>query len=275
MRTRRYLNSTCKTMRDFDVGGGGDKQVPTRDEQAFHVSETRAWRAWRMLPLAALGLGFVLFFATDLHETFSFDLLARHHDAYRAWVAHHPLRALVNFIGVYVVIVAFSLPLATLMTLAGGFLFGPWLGTIVSVIGATLGATVLFVAAKTALGDLLRKHAHGMVRQMEEGFRKHAFNYLLVLRLVPAFPFFLVNIVPALLHVPLRTFVAATALGIIPAAFVYTSAGVGLETAIESGREPNLALIFMPRIFLPLIGLAILALLPVLRRRLAGPRAPR
>ncbi len=205
------------------------------DEQAPYAPKIRAWRTWRMLPLAALVLGFVLFFVTDLHQTFSFDLLARHHDAYKAWVGHHPLRALVNFIGVYVVIVAFSLPLATLMTIAGGFLFGPWLGTIMAVIGATVGATVLFAAAKTALGDILRKHAHGTVRQMEEGFRKHAFNYLLVLRLVPAFPFFLVNIVPALLDVPLRTFVAATALGIVPATVVYTSAGVGLETAIEVG----------------------------------------
>lgn len=245
------------------------------DEQTRRGFKMRAWQAWRFLPLAALGLGFVLFFAFDLHQTFSFDLLARHHDAYKAWVGHHPVRALINFIGVYVIIVAFSLPLATLMTLAGGFLFGPWLGTIVSAIGATLGAAALFAAAKTALGDVFRKHAQGTVRDMEEGFRKDAFNYLLVLRLVPAFPFFLVNIVPALLGVPLRTFVAATALGIVPAAFVYTSAGVGLETAIESGQEPNLALIFMPRIFLPLIGLAVLALLPVLRRRLAGWRAPR
>lgn len=242
-------------------------------EHAARASKARLWRSLRALPLVMLCLGFVLFFATDLHQTFSFDLLARHHDAYKLWVAQHPLRALVNYIGVYIVIVAFSLPLATLMTIAGGFLFGRWLGAFVAVIGATVGATVLFAAARSALADVLRRHAHGAIARMEEGFRKDAFNYLLVLRLIPVFPFFLVNIVPALLAVPLRTYIAATALGIIPATLVYTFAGAGLETVIEAGREPDFALICEPRILLPLIGLALLALAPALYRRFAHRRA--
>jgi uncharacterized membrane protein YdjX (TVP38/TMEM64 family) len=240
------------------------------DEDAAYAPATyarHAWRVWRLLPLAVLGLGFVLFFATDLHETFSFELLARRHDTYQAWIAQHPVRALFNFIGVYIVIAAFSLPLSTLMTIASGFLFGPWLGALLSLIGATLGGSILFLAAKTALGDLLRRYTHGAVKRMEEGFRKDAFNYLLVLRLVPAFPFFLVNIVSALLAVPLRTFLAATALGIVPGAMVYTFAGAGLETVIEAGHEPDFGLVMEPHILLPMIGLALLALAPVLYRR--------
>lgn len=230
-------------------------------------------RVLRFLPLALIALGFALFFVTDLNETYTFELLAQKHDSYLAWVERHPVRAVINFVGVYVLIAAFALPLSTLMTIASGYLFGPWLGTAMSLAGATLGGSLLFLAARTALGGVLGAYARGAIRRFEEGFRKDAFGYLLVLRLVPAAPFFAVNIAAGILGVRLRTFLGATVLGIIPAAFVYASAGVGLEALIEAGKRPRFDLLLEPKIVLPLMGLALIALIAVLLRHRLRARA--
>jgi uncharacterized membrane protein YdjX (TVP38/TMEM64 family) len=224
-------------------------------------------RLLRFVPLFLIALGSLLFFATDLNEVYTFELLARKHDAYLAWVERHPVRAVFNFIGVYVLIAAFALPLSTLMTIASGYLFGPWLGAAMSLAGATIGGSLLFLAARTALGDVLRRYAQGAVKRLEEGFRKDAFSYLLVARLVPAAPFFAVNIAAGLLSVRLGTYLAATVLGMIPAAFIYASTGLGLETLIEAGERPRFDLLLTPEIFVPLAGLALLALIPVLLRQ--------
>ena len=138
-----------------------------------------------------------------------------------------------------------------------------WTGAVCAVIGATLGATALFLAARAGLGGLAQR-AGRFVAKLEAGFRADAFSYLLVLRLVPIFPFWLVNLVPALVGVRLATFVLATFLGIIPGSFVYTSLGNGLGSVVE---EPDLAIVFEPRVLLPVVGLAILALIPVGYRR--------
>ena len=145
-----------------------------------------------------------------------------------------------------------------------------YLGLLYVVVGATIGATLLFLAAKTALGDALRARAGGFVKKMEDGFRKNAFNYLLFLRLVPAFPFWLVNLVPAFLGVTLRTYVVATFIGIIPGAIVYTSVGNGLGAVFDAGESPDFGIIFRPEILLPIVGLAVLALVPVLYQKLTS-----
>jgi uncharacterized membrane protein YdjX (TVP38/TMEM64 family) len=184
-------------------------------------------------------------------------------------VQAQPLLAAAGFAGVYVLAVACSIPGAVFLTLAGGFLFGAIEGSALVVVSATLGAGIIFLASKTALAQFLEARVGNSVRRMEEGFHRNAFNYLLVLRLVPLFPFFLVNIGAGLLGVNTRTFLAATFIGIIPGTFVYAWLGSGLGRLFDRGVNPDLRIILRPDILGPLIGLALLALLPVVWRMFA------
>jgi uncharacterized membrane protein YdjX (TVP38/TMEM64 family) len=229
------------------------------------------WR--RLAPAAILLLGLVLFLAFGLERYFSFETLSRHHAALATWVAGNTLLAIVLFVLAYILVVAFSLPIAIIITPLGGFMFGVWLGAILSVIGATVGSVAVFLAARYAFHDLFHARAGAALARLEEGFRRDSFNYLLFLRLVPVFPFWLINIVPALLGMRLWPYTLATLIGIIPAAFVYAGVGSGFGLLIERGEAPNLGLIFEWRILLPLLGLAILALVPVLYTRLRGGKA--
>lgn len=222
----------------------------------------------RLAPLAVLILAVVAVFAFGLDDYISFDVLRRHRAQLLDFVDRHAVVAPLLYVLVYAVVIAISIPGGAVLTIAGGFLFGALFGAALVVIGATLGATVVFLIARTALGDVLRAKAGGRIRRMEEGFREDAFNYLLFVRLIPIFPFWLVNIVPAFLGVPLRTYVLATFLGIIPGSFVYASVGNGLGAVFDTGGTPDLGIIFKPEIILPIIGLAILALLPVAYRKL-------
>jgi len=159
------------------------------------------------------------------------------------------------------------------MTIAGGFLFGAVLGTAWVVLSATLGATILFVIAKTSLGDLLRAKAGPWLRKMENGFKENALSYLLVLRLIPLFPFFVVNLVPAFLGVPLRTYVIGTLLGIVPGSFVFATVGAGLGSIFDSNEAFTATGILTPEIVTALVGLSLLSLLPVAYKAVAARRA--
>ena len=227
----------------------------------------------RLFPVAILLLGLVLFLSFGLERYFSFEMLSRHHVTLAAWVAQNPVLASLLYFSVYALVVAFSLPIAALLTPIGGFLFGVWLGAALSVIGAALGSVAVFLAARTAFHDLFHARAGRALARLEEGFRRDSFNYLLVLRLVPVFPFWLVNIVPALLGMKLGPYTLATLIGIVPGAIVYSSVGAGFGTLIDRGEAPNLSVIFEWRILLPLFGLAALSLLPVLYTRLRGDKA--
>jgi uncharacterized membrane protein YdjX (TVP38/TMEM64 family) len=240
---------------------------------ATSEAASRPSRLVRILPIVILAAGAVAFFAFGLHRYINFAALAAHRAALAEWVATHPLLAPLAYILVYTAVVAFSLPVSALMSITCGFLFGIVAGTAYAVISATIGATIIFIAARTAFADLLRAKAGGAIARMEEGFRRDAFSYLLVLRLVPIFPFFLVNLVPAFLGVTLRTYVLATFFGIIPAAFVYVSVGSGLGTVFERGGEPDLKIIFTTPILLPILGIAVLSLVPVLYKRWRGASA--
>jgi uncharacterized membrane protein YdjX (TVP38/TMEM64 family) len=136
-----------------------------------------------------------------------------------------------------------------------------------AVIAATIGATLLFLAARTALGDVLRAKAGPGLRKLEDGFKRDALSYLLVLRLVPAFPFFLVNLAPAFLGVSLRTYLIGTFFGIMPGTFVFASVGAGLGAVFDRGERPDLSIILSPPVLLPLLALAALALVPVIWNR--------
>ncbi|MDQ2695879.1 MAG: TVP38/TMEM64 family protein [Pseudomonadota bacterium] len=221
----------------------------------------------RLLPLLILIAGLVLFLALGLHNYISFNTLQEHRETLAGWVEEHAVLAGLGYLLVYAAVIAFSLPGGAVMTITGGFLFGLWLGTALSVVGATIGAVLVFLAARTGLGEPLRARAGPLLRKMEDGFRDNALSYLLVLRLIPIFPFWAVNLVPAFLGVDLRTYIIGTFFGIIPGSFVYTSVGSGLGVILDAGQKPDLGLIFRPEILLPLVGLAVLALIPVIYKK--------
>ncbi|WP_293343303.1 TVP38/TMEM64 family protein [Parvibaculum sp.] len=224
----------------------------------------------RFLPLLVLAAGLGAFFALGLDRYVTLDTLRDNRQALSAWVAENWALAAFVYVLAYIVMVAFSLPGALVATLTGGFLFGTVFGGLLTVLGATIGATAIFLAAKTALGDMLREKAGPRLRKLEEGFGRNAFSYMLVLRLVPIFPFFLVNLAPAFLGVSLGTYVLSTFLGIIPGTFVFASLGNGLGAVFDAGRDPDLGLIFEPEILGPILALAALALVPVIYRRFTG-----
>lgn len=230
------------------------------------------WR--RFLPLLAIVAALVLVFTSGLWRYLSFQTLKENRAALHDLVAGHRWLAGGGFVALYTLAVALSMPGAVVLTVAGGFLFGSLLGTVLVVVGATAGATLLYLAARTALGDLLRARAGNAVRRLEQGFRDDALSYMLFLRLVPLFPFWLVNLAAAALNVPLRVFVLGTLVGIIPGSFVYAQVGAGVGSVFDQGGEPSLANVLTPAVVVALVGLALLALLPVIYRRLRGGGPP-
>ncbi len=222
----------------------------------------------RFAPVILLVIAIAAAYYLDLGKYLSFDTLRENREFLTSYVAMNLLLAIVIFGGAYIATVALSLPFGTFLTLTGGFLFGQWLGTVVVVACATSGATVLFVIAKTALGDSLRARAGAWMHKLEEGFNANAFSYLLTLRLVPLFPFVVINLVPALLGMRLGHYVTATLLGIIPGTFVYVSVGAGLGSVFDSGEEFSPASVATPEIIIALCGLAILSLVPVIYKRI-------
>jgi uncharacterized membrane protein YdjX (TVP38/TMEM64 family) len=231
-------------------------------------------RLGRFLPLLLLLLLAAAVFALGLDDYLSFEALAEHRAALLAFVAAHPLAAPALFWLVYLAAVALSVPGAVWLTLASGFLFGTLLGGLIAITAGTLGAIAIFLIARTAIGDVLKRKAGPWLGRMERGFNENALSYLLLLRLVPIFPFWLVNIAPAFLGVPLRTFALATFVGIAPATMVFAGIGNGLGAVFEQGGRPDLGVIFRAEILLPLLGLALLALVPVAYKRWKGRPAP-
>ncbi|MCW5774406.1 MAG: TVP38/TMEM64 family protein [Rhodospirillaceae bacterium] len=230
---------------------------------------------FRLLPLAILGAGLAAFFALGWHRYLSFEQIRIHRSLLMAWVERWGALALAAYVAGYALMAAFSIPGGALATIVGGYLFGLWAGTAASVIGATIGAIAVFLAARTAIGDILRAKAGPALKRMEQGFRRNAFSYLLVLRLVPIFPFWLVNLVPAFCGVSLRTYAAATLIGIVPGSFVFVSVGNGLGALLDRGETPDLMIVFQWDILVPILGLALLALLPVVLKKFRRFRAGR
>ena len=179
----------------------------------------------RFLPLVVIVGLMIGAFVSGVHERFNLEALQENKGALLAMVRDHSVLSALGFFGVYVAAVALSLPIATVLTLAGGFLFGKWLGTVYVVSGATVGAAIIFLIAKTSLGEVLREKAGGLYGKIEGNMKENAVGYLLFMRLVPLFPFFLVNIVPALFNVRLRVFVLTTFFGILPGSFVFVNLG--------------------------------------------------
>lgn len=227
----------------------------------------------QLWPLAVLAAGLVLFFATGANQYVTFEALRENREALLEFVASNALVAGIAYTLAYVAIAAFSLPVGLVASVTGGFLFGSILATAYIVVGATLGATLLFLAAKTSIGDALRAKAGPNIRRMEEGFRENAFSYLLILRLVPLFPFFVVNLAPAFLGVRLPVYMGATLIGIIPGSFVYAQIGTGLGSVFQSGDEFSPDKLVTPQIIVALVGLAVLSALPIVYKKIKARKA--
>ena len=226
----------------------------------------------RALPLIAIVVVAAVG-AFTLRDYLSFEALRDNREALIAFRDLHYWPTVAGFIAAYVVIVAFSLPGATVATLAGGFLFASFPGTLFNVSAAPAGATLIFLAARWGLGERLGRRiedSKGTVKKIKDGLDDNQWSMLFLIRLVPAVPFFVANLVPAFLEVPLRRFVISTFFGIIPGALVYTSVGAGLGEVFARGETPNLSIIFEPHILLPILGLSALAALPIILKALRG-----
>ncbi len=234
----------------------------------------RAGQLRRWLPPLVMVAAIIAFFASGLGRYFTWDAFRDHREWLLDEIARARLAAPVVFIVIYTMVAALSVPGGALLTLAGGFLFGTWLGGLYSLIGATFGGSIIFLIARTSFGDPLRRRAGPAARRLEAGFREDGASYLLFLRLVPLFPFWLVNLVPAFFGVSLRVFVLCSFFGMAPGSFVYSSVGAGAGTLIEQGQSPDLHIIFQPRVLLPLVALAILALVPIIYKKLRRETTP-
>ncbi len=235
------------------------------------------WKRW--LGPAVILLLMALAYIFDLHGYLSLSQLAEHRASLRSFTAEHLGAALLVFAAIYAIAVALSIPGASLLTMAGGLLFGWLLGGLAAVIAATLGAVAIFLVARSAFGDVLSRRAGPALTRLKDGFTADAFNYLLFLRLVPLFPFWLVNIAPAFANVGLRTFVAATALGIIPGTFAFAFVGQGLDSVLDVQAEwqacmkgagaascpdaPALSDLITAELLLAFAALGLVALIPV------------
>ncbi len=227
----------------------------------------------RMLPAVVLVTGLVLFLVLGLDRYFDLDMLREHRNWLKSGVEEFGVLAIILYTLLYTVLTAFSIPLGAVLTVPAGIFFGTPVAASCAVIGGTLGAIVVFLAARTAFSELLRAKAGSALERMEAGFRENAFSYLLTLRLIPIFPFWLINLVPAFLGMPLRSYAVATFVGIIPGSLVYASLGNGLGAILDAGGELDLGILLKPAVLFPFLALAVLALLPVAYKKIKGRQA--
>ena len=215
----------------------------------------------------AIALAIGAFFYFDFGQFLSLTALKDNRDSLLAFTDANFVSAVGIFIAAYVIVAGLSLPGAVILTLAGGFLFGATMAALFINVGATTGATLAFLTARHLLRDTVEQKFGKWLGPFQEGFAKNAFSYLLTLRLIPLFPFFVVNLVSGLTRVNVGTYIAATALGIIPGSFVYAYAGRQLGT-INSLQE-----IASPNVIGAFVLLGLLALVPVIYKRVTAKRA--
>lgn len=246
-----------------------------RDMQKMYEDKEQAPRKRPLLRHAPLALIVVVaaIGAFTLRDYVTFDTLRDNREALLAFRDANFVAMVAVFVTVYVLIVAFSLPGAAVASVTGGFLFGlPW-GTAFNVVSATLGAMAIFQAARMGLGRTLAakmEAGEGTLKRIKEGLRENEVSVLFLLRLVPAVPFFVANLLPAMVGVKFRNFVWTTALGIIPGALVFTWIGVGLGEVFDRGEDPDLSLLWEPQIIGPILGLCALAALPIIIKAVRG-----
>jgi uncharacterized membrane protein YdjX (TVP38/TMEM64 family) len=223
----------------------------------------------RYAPLLLILLALAAFFASGLYKKISLETLQSQHQAIRSFADTHVWLAPLAMAALYAALVAISFPGAGILTIICGFMFGAVKGTGVVVCGATLGACLVFLAARTAFGASLRERAGPFLAKMQSGFERNAASYMMVLRLTPVFPFWLINIAAPVFRVPLRTFALTTFFGIMPATFIYASIGAGAGALLAEGKSLSLqGVLFKPEVLIPIGGLIVLSLLPIVLRKL-------
>jgi len=262
---------------EVQTNGLGEGQPPG----ANGTSRVKRW-----VPLVAvvclMGIGYAL----GWHRYLTLSSLIQERQTLMNIVGSHFALSLLAFVAIYSSAVALSFPGASLLTIAGGFLFGWVTGGFVTVFAATLGATGIFLAARTSLGEYLKKKAGGSLNRLAEGFRTNALNYLLFLRLTPIFPFWLVNIAPAVFNVPLTTYVVGTMIGILPGTFAFAFIGSGLDSVIEAQEAANpgcaaagtctvdISALVTPELLAAFFALGIASLIPVIIQRFRSSKTP-
>ena len=260
------------------------------EDPSVTTSPTERFRVRRLVPLAAVAAAAILVVAMGWHRELSLENIVRYRTALGGFVNAHGLGAVAAFVAVYIVVVALSIPGGLFLTISGGILFGTIAGGLASVTGATIGAIIIFLIAKSAFGEHLMRRAGPLAARLAEGFREDAFCYLLFLRLVP-FPFFVINLVAAVMGVRLGTFIAATAIGIVPAAFALAFLGAGIDSAVMAQETAyrsclaaggtncvldfNLKAAITPQLIGALVALGCAALIPIVVKRVRARRIAR
>jgi uncharacterized membrane protein YdjX (TVP38/TMEM64 family) len=229
---------------------------------------SRLWSSLRRFgPAVLIGLCVVAAFASGLTRHLSLHELRDRRDVLQGLVRLHPVLSVAAYVGVYAVVIALCLPAAMVMTITGGFLFGPWIGGAAAAIGCTLGGVIVFLVCRTAAGDVLRRRAGPQVARIEDEVRRDAFFYIVSLRLFPIMPYWLATLALGFIELPLATYVIASFVGILPVSFVFAGLGSSLDRIFATGGHVNFHLVAQPQIFLPLLGLAVLSIIPVVVRR--------
>jgi len=224
---------------------------------------------WIKLAIVAAFAGAVIaFFAVGGQKYLTLEAIKSNRDTLSQFANERLLLTIAIALAVYVVAVGCSLPGASVLSLTCGFLFGRWLGTAVIIVAATVGATLVFLAARYLIADWARSRLGGVGQKINEGFSENAFSYMLFLRLVPAFPFFLVNLAPAFTSIKLSTYVLATAIGIIPGSFVFANLGETL------GSIDSLSGLLSKETLIAFVLLGLLSLVPVVIRKVKSRKAP-
>lgn len=254
------------------------KQTGPSEDVATGVSFFQRFKRW--LPLVILLTLMVLAFANGLHEQLTLSNLIMQRQELAGYVDQNIVLALLVYLVVYAVSVALSVPGASFLTIAGGFLFGWVLGGAVTVFGATIGACAIYLVARSSFGETLTQRAGPFISRLAEGFRNDAFNYLLFLRLTPVFPFWLINIAPAIFQMPLAPYALATFVGIIPGTFAYAFIGSGLDSIIEAQEaaspgcaqagtcQIDISALITPEILAAFFALGVASLIPVILKKL-------
>lgn len=224
-------------------------------------------RLLKFLPIIIILVLMIGFFIFGGFDFLSFDNLKKYHETLKVFLENNKVLFPFVFILIYIAATALSIPGAIFLTILSGFLFGRYLATVYVSIGATIGASILFIAAKSVIGDFFLKKAGTKLKKISDGFNRNAMCYMMFLRLIPLFPFWLVNIIPAFFKIRFRTFLWTTFFGIMPGTFVYAQAGVGLKSIIEQ-KTFNLKSILTFETLLALTLLGIFSLLPIIFKKI-------
>ncbi len=226
----------------------------------------------RLAPLAILVAGLVTFFALGGQQYLDLDTTQALLRDMNDWVQANLWLAVLAYMVFYALAVSISVPGALWFTIGAGFLFGPFVGTGVAVFGATVGATIIFLAARYAFADWARAKFPGYIKKLQDGFKQDAFSYVMILRLIPALPFFGINIATAVLNVPVRAYFFGTLVGVVPGAYVYATLG---NTAAQAALDgiPSFSSLLTPELIGAIVAFIVLAILPIAYKRFTRKKA--